>query len=243
MKVIESLNIGEKTELLLNNMVGIFPTMIKSSDTYFSIGGEICSYYYLTHSPQKNISPVIDNIAEVLISTESEQDKYSVIGRIIGDRFRTKWTKSFQYLREEYNPLFDNEEIKTKDGDNTITRTYDNTKKSDENRNYKETVVNDNVENGDIYGFNSTAPVGADKNIGNTTETTEGLFEDNHTENIETHTGSDIDKHLIDEDESIKRRNKSASALINEEIEFRNKREFIEMVCRDINTIFTLNIY
>ena len=244
MKVIESLTFEQKRLLLNNEAVSIFATMIIPTDDYYSIRGNIAKYYYLTHSPQKTITPTIDVMEDVIIQTElTNIDKFALIGEQIGNKFRRKWTRVYTMLGLDYEFLYDEEHILTKRGNHNILKIYDTQNETDENRNSKETITNTNSIDNDIYGFNSVTAVGADTTAENGTETREGLFEDNHTKNVRKNTGRDNDVHQLNDTETYRGRNKPVSDLIDKEVYFRNQHEFIEMVCRDINTIFTINVY
>ena len=243
MKVIESLTFDQKNLILQGEPTGIFLSMINSTDNYYTIRGQICQYYYLTHSPQKTITPVIDVMDKIIIETSQNIDKFALLGEQIGNRFRRKWTRTYTMLGLDYEFLYDEEHTITKNGDHNILKIYDSQNETDENRNSKETTTSTNSIDNDIYGFNSVTAVGADTTAENGTEIREGLFEDNHTKNVRKNSGRDNDIHQINDTETYMGRNKPISELIDKEIYFRNQHEFIEMVCRDINTIFTINVY
>lgn len=86
-----------------------------------------------------------------------------------------------------------------KSGTNSDVTTHDVTTEENGKTGTSETTTRANEQSNDVYGFNSTSPVGDTYNNENTTETVIGDAEKNTTQNIKTKTGTESKAIGIDE--------------------------------------------
>ena len=92
--------------------------------------------------------------------------------------------------------------VKAKEGSNTDTTTFD-TNVEDDGKVGTHATTSRSVSNADdVYGFNSTAPVGDTTSTENTEETLVGDSEKNTTHNVQTKTGTESKQFGIDESET-----------------------------------------
>ena len=160
------------------------------------------------------------------------------------------------YTRNEVNNYTKNE---TSNYAKNETKNHNNTINENGNVSTDMTTTSTNEKNNDVYGFNSTAPVGSDLNYGTDTENVLGDKENNTTENVKQTTGDDTndttgndekgttgnDDKDTTKNEIISRtgRNTSAQDLLQKELDFRSKNLFFNIVFRDIDDIIALAIY
>ncbi len=276
MKIIETLNDTQLTEIVLGNSTGIFTGVAQPTDKWYSDIGDMCRIYYLQRSGEKTISPFYNKLITIVegasnIPNTAEQ----ILGESVRSKFIDKWNKIYTALFDEYSPLdsFTFNETKTgnnkdtkninltdtKKGNNTDNTTYNTTIEDNGKRAVNETVTRNNETQENTQGFNSTSPVNTDGSTDNNVETTVAELDNNVTQNINTKTGTDNKTFNIDEtntkqgsdttdytiNETVTQngRKDSGAKLLDEEIEFRNKRIFYDVIFDDIDSIATLKIY
>lgn len=238
MKILETLTQAQQIALLSGEEVGIFSSLIKSTDKWYKDAGKICQGYYLYRSGNKTLSPFYTKTIELSSSTTIKPE--NVVGEYIRAKFIDKWDKIYNALFvETYNPIdeFVFNETKTgnnvntitygskenKTGNNTDNTTYNTTIKDNGKKATNETVNRKNDVQEDTYGFNSTSPVNTDGSNETVTETTIGEADKNTTENTSVKTGTDNKTFGINE-ETAKSGNDKNSKVIDETIS-RNGRE------------------
>ena len=246
MKVRETLTQSQTLDLLNGQTVGFFNSAISTEDVYFNLAYDLCLGYYIERSGDKPISPAFERLLEI----ENTSGDYfrgnanSVIGRILRNKFKEKWTKQYTtLLTEQYNPLNDFEYTENINRDNTDTSTYDTTITNDSTRGSKVTRQYSDSDNDKIYGFNSTSAVDTDSSTSTSTETTTGLANDNTSNSEESKTGTDTKRHIADESKNKRGRNISASELIDAELDMRNRQIFFDIVYADIDSVVTIGVY
>lgn len=163
---------------------------------------------------------------------------------ILRPKFLEKWKRIYKALIEEqYNPLKDYDITETKVGTNTNTITYGSNVETDGNVATKETTTRSVESADDIYGFNSTAPVGDSTSNTTENETIVGNADDNTTHTNQSKTGSDTKELSINDTNTISGRKVSGADLIEKELNLRNKQIFFDIIYKDIDSVLTLQIY
>ena len=91
MKLIETLTIQNKIDLLNGNIVGIFKSIFSANDKFYSQVPNMCSEYYLNWSGEKTISPIYEKVIYLLSEQISiTRNAEEIIGSNIRDRFIDK---------------------------------------------------------------------------------------------------------------------------------------------------------
>lgn len=276
MKIIETLTLEDKINLLNGSTVGFFSNLILSTDSFFSQAYNLCLGYYMNNSSNKTVSPIYENILNLITENSINKSVNDIVAQMLRGKFIDKWERYYNalinenyeiledmvkketsnYTKNEVNNYTKNE---TSNYAKNETKTYNNTIKENGKTNTDITTSSTNEKNNDVYGFNSTAPVGSDLNYGTDTENVKGDKEKNTTENVKQKTGSDTngttgndkkgttgnDDKDTTKNETISRtgRNTSAQDLLQKELDFRSKNLFFNIVFRDIDSIIALEIY
>lgn len=259
---------------------GVWKYIVLQTDPWYEKYAKSMSIgWYLQHSWFKTLSPFFEiasaeyDLDPVAVDPE---ELYEAVGTTIRDKFYVKWNKLYEALfTAEYNVLDDNsystvktgndtdtttyDITDTKEGNNTDTTTHDVTVIDDGKTGTNETVTRNTENSSDVYGFNSSAPVGDTYDNNVTSETTVGDADSNTQYNKNTKTGTESKTFGIDEtakkqgtetktfgvNETVTKsgRNVSGADLIDTEVEMRNKQIFFDIVYRDVDSILTLSIY
>ena len=278
MKLRETLTTGQIIKMFKGEVVGIFPSMILSNDKFYSKLYDLCFGYYMQRSGEKTISLTYERLLQLVsekIYTTTETAE-NLIGKLIRGKFIEKWNRVYDVLiSEQYNALQNHDFIeqktgnnqnidtynstKAKQGTNTDTTTYDTNVEDNGKRGTSETTTRSVEDSNDVYGFNSSTPVGDTLSNETTSETIVGEADKNTSHNIKTkkgteskqfginesenHTGTDTTDISIDENVNRSGRNVSGAELINEELNLRNTQLFFDIIYSDIDSIATLKIY
>lgn len=256
----------------------LFIYAFRNTDAFYNIIGHFDSYYYFVRSGNKEISSTFKKMLEletVDIGALTPFKAERALGKLIREKYLNKWNKIYDALFANYEPLKEYEETKTKvgtntdnteldytitnDGSNTNTKEYDTSVENNEETANKQTVTKNEDGNNNIYGFNSVVPVGSETDGTVSTETTEGLAQDNTNHNTETKTGSETETQTIDETETkeatenktyninetetVSGRKQSAPKLLEEEIRFRNLNIFFDILGQDFDSVLVLQVY
>lgn len=211
--------------------------------------------YYFSHSGEKWVSPLYIKWDQML----DEDSPYYIEGLnclaidkivdIVYTRYHEKWDKIYNALLvQDYNFLnnygFSESHTETTTEDNVITHEID------EDTSYHGTSATDTnlrtENNNTTYGFNSSVGVPTDDSV----EVTTGSSNDNITTNNNTGTK---DATNVDTEDKGGTRNYSKTITgykdlepeeaIESEITLRNKHIFYEIIMKDVDAIFTLQIY
>lgn len=278
MKLRETLTTGQIIKMFKGEVVGIFPSMILSNDKFYSKLYDLCFGYYMQRSGEKTISLTYERLLQLVsekIYTTTETAE-NLIGKLIRGKFIEKWNRVYDVLiSEQYNALQNHDfteqktgnnqnidtynSTKAKQGTNTDTTTYDTNVEDNGKRGTSETTTRSAEDYNNVYGFNSTSPVGDTISNETTSETIVGEADKNTSHNIQTkkgteakqfginesenHTGTDTTDISIDENLNRSGRNVSGAELINEELNLRNTQLFFDIIYSDIDSIATLKIY
>lgn len=277
MKLRETLTKQQTIDLLSGNVVGIFPSMILSEDLFYGKLYELCLGYYTARSGEKTISMTYERLISLINENpEINKSPEELVGALIRGKFLDKWNRVYDVLiTSQYDALNNRESMEDKTGNNQNKDTH-NTTKAKQGTNSDITTYDTNVEdNGktgtsettvrnvedanDVYGFNSSTPVGDTYSNETTSETIVGEADKNTSHNIQTKTGTENKQFGIDESEThtgtdttditiseklVKSgRDGSGAELIMEELNLRNTQLFFDIIYTDIDSIATLQIY
>lgn len=245
MRLCETLTAEQILTLLSGEAIGIFPTMILDGDSYFDLLVPLCSDYYLQHSNMKQITPYYERLRKFIAENEDiTQTAEEYVGTQIRERFKDKWEREYSLLyTSTYNPIADYDHTEHKVGDNEDKTTYNTTVKDESATETNLTETYSGGTQNDIYGYNSVVPVGDNKSTNNNHTTTVGSPDHNTTENESKKTGTETDTHDIDETITKSGRHTSAAELAEQELDFRNRLKFFDIVFKDIDSIICLEIY
>ena len=263
MKLRETLTKGEIIKMFRGEVVGIFPSMILSNDKFYSKLYDLCFGYYMQRSGEKTISLTYERLLQLVsekIYTTTETAE-SLIGKLIRGKFIEKWNRVYDVLiSEQYNALQNQDfteqktgnnqnvdtynSTKAKQGTNTDTTTYDTNVEDNGKTGTSETTTRSVEDSNDVYGFNSSTPVGDTLSNETTSETIVGEADKNTSHNIQTkkgteskqlginesenHTGTDTTDISINENLNRSGRNVSGAELINKELNLRNTQLFFK---------------
>lgn len=162
--------------------------------------------------------------------------------------YKDKWTKLFTNIfKQTYNPIWN------VDGEESTTRTYEYGKREVNTKDFEiehehgttdtETVTN-NVTDNDVYGFNSSQPVGASKSTNNGTRTNVGSGSD-----TDVHSGTDdYQQSGVDTERTTYTRGgnigvTSTQNMLEQEFALREKFNYFAIVTKDIIRELTMNVY
>lgn len=145
----------------LTTSLGIFKqiyTTFSSTFTWLdeSVADNLDLEYYLNHSANKFISPLVDRLYD-----DNSSTYLSKTANVIVNKFADKWNKLYDALIDaEYNPIenysmVEDEKVQTE-------------------------VVNDTKGDDNTFGFNTTSTDGVPQNKTSATTTTTGDFDKNH---------------------------------------------------------------
>lgn len=216
-KLIETLSNDEQIALLSGTIEGVFTTLFKDTDSWYSDTYEICLGYYTENSATKPISSTfqyyIDMIAEnsSLGITANE-----LMGNYLRGKYIEKWSRIYTaLLNTEYNVLTEYEESKNisgenhgqkvynttnaKTGTNQDKKTYDTNETDDTNTNTSMTTTNNDNNVEEVYGFNSSNGVNSNESNATSSQVTSGNSEDNFTNTQATKTGTETNDITINE--------------------------------------------
>lgn len=273
MKIIDTLTPQEISGLLYGYSVGIFDVIIQSNDAFFLYKKDMALGYYLIHSSNKTVSPAFEYIINNSPTTPNYNVLIgNYIRALFYDKWAKIYNMLFTANYDPLKNIETNEKktgsnkntdtydtVKSKLGTNSDTTTYDTNVEDNGKTGTSETTTRSEENSNDVYGFNSVSPVGDTYSNGSVSETIVGEADKNTSHNIqkktgteqkqfgidesETHTGTDTTDISIDEEVTITSRNVSGSKLITEEIDFRNKQIFFDIVYKDIDSIITIPLY
>lgn len=174
--------------------------------------------YYLSHSGNKFISNLYNNILEHY----PNEDPLVKLSKIIENRYKDKWDRIYKALIEtEYQPLenYNMVEVETPDlEDHRVTKVDQN-------------VTNENDTND--YGFNSNDPVPTSHNVNKLS----GSGDENKTDETINRTGT----------KTLTRSGNigvtSSQQLLESEIKLRAQYNMINILFDDVDKVLCLSIY
>ena len=284
MKMKETLTPEQRTSLFLNGeVVGIFSGLVLPTDPFYDLAHSMCLGYYTVRSANKTVSPIYEQMLEFAKenSDVGESDYITFANTLLGSsiirpKFIEKWLRVYDTLiTKQYDALKGFEQTEHKEGNNSDTTTYDtsvgktgnntdtmtyDTNIEDNGKTGTKEITTTNRENSaDVYGFNSSVPVGDNTDTENATETVVGNADDNTSHNVQTKTGTETKDYVVDEtenktgtdtknfliDEDITKsgRNATGAELVEAELNLRNTQIFFDIVYKDIDSVATISIY
>lgn len=267
----------------LSGRVGLFTDLFPSNCPWLTEAPEMALMYYTVHSGNKRLSPFYNRFVRYNSAASVDHDITRLLSLASMDlsmmlqrKYYQKWENAYNALLiESYNPLDDftfNEEKTGEDtdtttyditdgktGTNTDTVTHDVTTEDNGKTGTNETTTRISEMSNDVYGFNSSSPVGDTTENGSTSETVSGLADENTTQNIQTKTGTESKQIGINEqatktgtetktfgvNEKINRngRRNACADLIQKELDMRAKNIFYNIIFDDVDSMATLQIY
>ena len=174
--------------------------------------------YYLSHSGNKYISNLYDNI----LNKYPEEDSLIYISKIIENRFKNKWDRVYKALVEdEYNALenYSMVEVETPDlEDHRVTK-------------LDQDITNE--VNTNDYGFNSNDPVPTSHNVNKIT----GSGDNNKTDEVVNRTGT----------RTLTRSGNigvtTSQQMLESEIKLRALYNMRDIIFTDVDKVLCLSIY
>lgn len=174
--------------------------------------------YYLSHSGNKYISNLYDNI----LNKYPEEDSLVYISKIIENRFKNKWVRIYDALvKEEYKALenYSMVEVETPDlEDHRVTK-------------LDQDITNE--VNTNDYGFNSNDPVPTSHNVNKIT----GSGDNNKTDEVVNRTGT---RTLI---RSGNIGVTTSQQMLESEIKLRVLYNMRDIIFTDVDKVLCLSIY
>lgn len=267
---------------LLNANIEIPPTMWKYAEYEYyitKVPSRTISPYYNVFSDiylSEYLSDITQAIAESSVQSAIDEANEQIATNVIIPKYAKKWEELYDLLyNEEYSPLDDYSETETRKGEDTDTKTYDisdgktatNTDtttrnvQTDESGKVgtKETTTRSTESANDIYGFNSSLPVGDNTSNSTVSESVVGDADSNTSERTQTQQGTESKAIGINEtlkktgtetteygkNETVTRtgRREAGSTLIEKEISFRSRNILINVIVDDIISETTIQIY
>lgn len=225
---------------------------------------------------EKYLSEVTVEEVEAYIYAGVEVITYSIIVHTIQHRFFKKWTDLYNLLySQEYSPLDSYSETEKRIADDTDTKTYDITDgktgentdvltlntQTDENGKVgtSETTTRSVESDNNVYGFNSSTPVGDTASTDTISESVVGEADNNTRESTRLRTGTESKAIGINEtlkktgtesikygkDETVTRsgRREAGADLLTKELSFRSKQILTDIILDDIISVTTSPLY
>lgn len=258
---------------LENGIFGVLNTFdVPWKDTVNPIELDIA--YHGGHSGNKIISPLVDNL---VAGGELSDASRTLLASSMLAVYGRNWGKLWDTLSFDYNPIENYSMIETEEitGQSTSNTTLEETENNDvvntinSNSNATDTgTINKSTDNettstnnnaNNVYGFNSSEPVGADNQIGTTTAHTDALDtetrnltatnETNETGSVETTRQADTittNSGTTTNNKTLTRSGNIGVTTSQQMIE--SERElwnwyFFDVIFRDIDKMLTLSIY
>lgn len=241
MRMLETLDDSDYTKMFSGTPTALFSEIFVSSDIFYSKVGRACSEYYLNHSGNKNLSQFYEILYEKKSTTVNPEN---IIGKTIRSKFIDKWNKIYNLLDSQTYNVLDN----YSDTENVLR--YNNetvTNRTDDTVGVKIatdiTTTNSTETENNIYGFNSSTSVGDTSGNASGTTNVKGSKTGNTEDTTATKQVDGSKDTTEDYTKTKSGRDKSASELISEEIDFRNYRIFFNIVYADIDSIATMPLY
>lgn len=243
MQLIETLTTQQKIDMLNGEIVGIFNTAIIEDDLYHPLAKYICLGYYTERSATKKVAKIYERVKEICDSGEVTESIDDILGKLIRNKFKDKWTKIYTALISEYNVLDEISHIEIKNGTNTDEIEFDSSITDNGTIGTDEEIIRSVTDNDGVYGFNSANSVGSRNSTESYRETVKANPETNTSTNRRTKDGTDTNTITINETKNLNGRDRSGASLLIDEIDFRKREIFFDIVYKDIDSILTLQIY
>lgn len=226
--------------------VGIFQKIFSKNELDYLSEDECKTLdinYYLGHSGNKTISPLYDNLLK--LHQNDGVDVLSILADIIILHNAENWNKIYEsYFLSSYNPLENYSMSETENYNINETETPNITKESNQKQKTKIITTNNNEQNSDVYGFNSTSP------------SPSGLLNGVAKQEV---IGSDDDNKVLITDTERGTRNKTSNntknltrsgnigvttsqEMLESELKLR-KFDFYNLLMRDVDKTLCLKIY
>ena len=189
----------------------------------------------ILYHAEKDLNPVIESWMEFNnitdLSTISSTN-YSALIKFLFAKYQDKWTRLWNYVyKQDYNPIWN------VDGEETLETWTDYGKKTTNTKDWSDTsTITDDINESDVYGFDSASPVGDSKSTRN-------------GEAEVVHDGTDsYEDSGRDHYKEVKTRGGNigitmTTQLLESELVFREKFNYFEIVMMDVLSELAINIY
>ena len=180
--------------------------------------------------------------------TNINATKWASFQRGFFSQFINKWTTLYNNIQTvTYNPIWNVEgsesTVHTFEHGKTVTETKDFTIEHGRDSTDTETVT-DNITDNDVYGFNSSSPVGATKSTNNGERTMEYTGSDTDTHSgTDTFANSGCDTERITFTRGLNLGMMSTQDLMNQELDFRLRFDYYKIVVNDILSVLSYVVY
>lgn len=256
MRIADTITTSQKLQLISNNTpCGIFDKLFNDTEPLYSLRTPLSTQFYLNRSGHKNVGVIYLNFLEIAkeedptIDYSKNEEYLSLVNDIIATnilrpKYLDKWLRIYQALVEEqYNPLYDEDFEENVTGSKNDTTTYDTEVENDGNvgTHEKRTYSGSTADN--VYGFNSSSPVGDSTSEDSNEEIVEGDATKNTSHNKQSKTGTDTKGGEYTETKTRRGRKLTPSELLQMELDFRNKQTMMSIILKDVDEETTLKIW
>lgn len=255
MKIIETITTNQKTQLILNDTpCGLFLNLFTENEPLYSLRTPLSTQFYLNRSGNKTTAVIFENVYNIIKENDTDnaltdddiktQINSIIASNILRPKYIDKWKRIYQVLAEEqYNALYDEDFEENVTGSKTDTTTYDTEVENDGNVGTHEKRTYSGNTTNDVYGFNSSSPVGDSTSEDSNEEIVEGDATKNTSHNTQSKTGTDTKDGEYLESKTRRGRKATPSELLQMELDFRNKQTIMSIILKDVDEETTLKIY
>lgn len=200
--------------------------------------------YFGNRSGYKEVSPLLDKFCCYPFALEVSDENRQRILNVIEDVYMTDWTKLWEALQLEYNPISNYDSTEERTGWQQYGNTIEHQRGTTETTSGKAKSKNETKSTDSVKAINSSDF--ADVSHAEGESTTEQFKADNESE--VKRTGSDTDKHTGQDDDYYKLTRKgnigvtTTQQMLESEYELR-KRHYFEQVFDDLDNLLTSPIW
>lgn len=247
MKIIDTITDAEYQRILGGDVGGLFKYLrltVKRGTSYVPFDFTNASFeYYLSHSTSKSVSPFVERLFDHYKNTS--YDPNESVALVITNKFSQKWSRIYTELVDRtYNPATNEEYSSNKESSQSVSRDSESVHVGENNDSTKNTSTSTSDSNDSIYGFNSTNPVGTDTSSTSDDTVTEGEARFNNSYNsYNDNESSNENGSYNSKEDRTGRKETSVAKLLEEELDFRSRNIFLDIIYNDIDSITALNIY
>lgn len=238
-----------------NTPCGIFDKLFLPTEPLYSLRTPLSFQFYLNRSGHKTVGNIYSNALDLAkeieptIDTTQDEEFWAFVNdtistNILRPKYLDKWLRIYQVLaQEQYNALYDEDFEESINGTRNDTTTYDTEVENDGNvgTHEKRTYSGNTADN--VYGFNSTSPVGDSTSEDSNEEIVEGDATKNTSHNKQSKTGTDTKGGEYTETKTRRGRKLTPAELLQMELDFRNKQTIMSIILKDIDEETTLKIW
>ena len=241
---------------MTNTPCGIFDKLFIQTEPLYSLRAPLSFQFYLNRSGNKTVGSIYSNALDLVKEIDPTIDINEYIDEfwtlvndiistnILRPKYLDKWLRIYQVLaQEQYNALYDEDFQESISGTKNDTTTYDTEVENDGNVGTHEKRTYIGTTSDDVYGFNSTSPVGDSTSEDSNEEIVEGDATKNTSHNKQSKTGTDTKGGEYTETKTRRGRKLPPAELLQMELDFRNKQTMMSIILKDIDEELTLKIW